>query len=161
MKATFRYIIFSLLLITMSCGQNTNASKDNAPKSTDVLKKECYLAVDSLDTARLKLNYLRSGEVNGSLVIDYANKSKNDGEIKGKFKGDTLYVDYTFKIPTKNPVVYRNPLALLKSNGKLILGVGQIETTLGRSYFVRNKAIDYRQVKFKFDPADCPADAKP
>jgi len=103
----------------------------------------------------LKINYLRNGEVTGRLVINYANKSINDGELKGKFRGDTLYTDYTFKIPTKSAVVYRNPLALLKTNGKLILGVGQIETTLGRSYFVRNVPIDYRQVKFIFGPTGC------
>ena len=160
MKNVFRYVVLALLPLAIACTQ-TNTESKTAEKSTDTLKNECYTAVDSLDTAKLKLNYLRNGDVTGTLVIDYANKSKNDGALKGKFKGDTLYVDYTFKIPTKNPVVYRNPLALLKSNGKLILGVGQIETTLGRSYFVRNKAIDYRQVKFIFAATACAEQPKP
>lgn len=154
MKTPSRYIFLAILPLAISCNQPGKDSK-NTLKSTDILKKECYTAIDSLDTAMLKINYLRNGEVTGRLVINYANKSINDGELKGKFRGDTLYTDYTFKIPTKSAVVYRNPLALLKTNGKLILGVGQIETTLGRSYFVRNVPIDYRQVKFIFGPTGC------
>ncbi len=154
MKTPSYSIFLALLPLAISCTQTGKDSK-NTLKSTDVLKKECYTAVDSLDTAKLKLNYLRNGEVGGTLVIDYGNNSKNEGELKGKFKGDTLYVDYTFKIPTKSATVYRNPLAFLKANGKLILGVGQIETTLGRSYFVRNVPIDYRQVKFIFGATTC------
>ncbi|WP_133576803.1 hypothetical protein [Pedobacter metabolipauper] len=160
MKAVSTYFLLALLPLVMSCNQTDNDSK-NTLKSTDVLKKECYVAVDSLDTAKLNLDYLRSGDVTGTLVIDYADKRKNDGKLKGKFRGDTLFVDYTFKLSAKNPVVYKNPLALLKTDGKLILGVGQIETTLGRSYFVKNVPIDYRQVKFIFGAAECAVQPKP
>ena len=155
MKTSYQYLLLAIIPLAMACNQTSNDSK-NGLKSSDVLKKECYLAVDALDTAKLTLNHLRSGDVTGKLVIDYANKTRNEGELKGKFRGDTLYVDYTFKIPTKGDVIYRNPLAFLKTNGKLILGVGQIETTLGRSYFAKDVPIDYRQVKFKFDPSECP-----
>ena len=157
MKLPFTHLILALLPLAIACNQNTKDSKSKQ-KSTDVLKNECYVAVDSLDTARLTVNYLRSGDITGKLVIDYANKTRNEGELKGKFRGDTLYVDYTFKIPTKGDVIYRNPLAFLKTKEKLILGVGQIETTLGRSYFAKDVPIDYRQVKFKFDVAECSKD---
>ena len=158
MKTPSKYIFLGLLPLAIACNQSTGDSSSKL-KSTDVLKEECYTAIDSLDTAKMKLNYLRNGDVTGSLVIDYTDKGSNDGALKGKFRGDTLFIDYTFKIG-KNPVTYKNPLALLKSNGKLILGVGQIETTLGKSYFVRNQPIDYRQVKFIFGASEC-AKVKP
>ncbi len=113
------------------------------------------MAVDETDTAHLSLNYLKSGKITGSLLIKYLDKGKNDGLLDGKFKGDTLFVDYTFKIGTENKTVYKNPLAFLKKDGKLILGVGQIETYLGKSFFAKDKPINYDKVRFIFSASDC------
>ncbi|MBG6236044.1 hypothetical protein IWX76_002625 [Pedobacter sp. CAN_A7] len=156
-------VLFTLLCASAlfaSCSQNNDGNKANeadAAKSDSLATTECYVAIDSNDKATLKLNTLGDGKVTGSLLIAYHEKGKNDGTLEGKFSGDTLFVDYTFKIGTDNPTEYKNPLAFLKKDGQLILGVGVIETYLGRSYFAKDKPIRFDQSKFIFDPATCEA----
>nr|WP_233174105.1 hypothetical protein [Pedobacter sp. ASV19] len=103
----------------------------------------------------MKIKTLSTGKIAGKLVINYLDKGKNDGVVEGNFKGDTLFVDYTFKIGTSNPTIYKNPLAFLKKDGKLVMGVGQIETSLGKSYFVKGKPINFDKGRFVFAPVDC------
>ncbi|MNI50610.1 hypothetical protein D3C73_1052810 [compost metagenome] len=98
---------------------------------------------------------MASGKVEGSLLIKYANKPQNNGKIDGKFSGDTLYVDYRFNTGKDSTRVFTNPLAFLKKDGKLVMGVGQIETTLGRSYFAKGKPINYEAGKFIFTAVNC------
>jgi hypothetical protein len=157
MKRTVIYTLLAAMPLLYSCGQNTEKSKEDTTAVTQdtVFKNECYSAVDSNDKAELKLRTMDGEEITGNLVINYFEKGKNDGVIKGKYHGDTLFVDYTFKIGTENPVVYKNPLAFLKQGDSLILGVGQIETSLGRSYFVKDKPIRFDRSKFIFGPVDC------
>lgn len=153
--------LFTLLCASAlfaSCGQSNDGNKDKdaaAAKADSLATKECYVAIDSNDKATLKLNTLSDGKVTGSLLIAYHEKGKNDGTLEGKFSGDTLFVDYTFKIGAENPTEYKNPLAFLKKDGKLILGVGVIETYLGRSYFAKDKPVRFDKSKFTFDPAAC------
>lgn len=156
MKRTIIYTILAAMPLVYSCGQNTEKNNKDAAASQDSLfTNECYAAVDSNDKADLKLKIHDGKEVTGSLVINYFEKGKNDGVIDGAYRGDTLFVDYTFKIGTENPTVYKNPLAFLKRGDSLILGVGQIETSLGRSYFVKGKPIRFDRSKFIFSPEEC------
>ncbi len=159
MKNSTFYFATGTMLLLFSCGQSNNTTGDKADslsRSADtILTKECYVAVDQKDTANLSINTSGDGKVTGKLLINFLEKGKNDGEVAGEFRGDTLFVDYTFKIETTNETIYKNPLALLKKDGKLILGVGQIETTLGRSYFVKGKPISFDKGRFTFAPVDC------
>lgn len=156
MKRTMIYTMLAVMPLVYSCGQNTEKSNgDSAAKQDSLFTNECYAAVDSNDKADLTLKILDGKEVTGNLVINYFEKGKNDGVIDGEYRGDTLFVDYTFKIGTENPTVYKNPLAFLKRGDSLILGVGQIETSLGRSYFVKDKPIRFDRSKFIFSPVDC------
>lgn len=139
-----------------SCNQNNNnkSVSGNSNPMDSVYKTECFEAADQLDSAFVNLKVFNNNKVKGSLVFTFQEKDNNDGEIEGGFQGDTLFVDYTFRIgPTKT--VYKNPLAFLKKDGKLILGVGQIETNLGRSYFVKGKPIDFDKGRFTFLPINC------
>lgn len=157
-KLTFYPVLF-LFPLLFSCNQGNKSAKEastvTAVKTDSLSKEECFAAIDSNDKADLKIKTLSDGTVTGSMVINYFEKGKNDGTLEGKFKGDTLFADYTFKIGTQNPVVYKNPLAFLKKDGKLILGVGQIVTSMGRSYFVKGKAIRFDKSKFTFSPVAC------
>lgn len=156
MKHTPLYLAFMALPLLFSCGGNSNTEQKTGQASADsVISKQCFVAADGKDTANLVVNTKGSGKISGHLTINYAEKGKNDGEIEGEFKGDTLFVDYTFKIGTENKTTYKNPLALLKKEDKMILGVGQIETTMGRSYFVKGKPISFEKGRFIFDPAEC------
>lgn len=159
MKKPGLYLSFLALPLMFSCNQSTSNSselKDSLSAVTDTIdRKTCFVAIDAKDTANLTLIKSDKDKITGHLVIDYVDKGKNEGEISGAYKGDTLFVDYTFKIGTANKTLYKNPLAFLKKDGQLVLGVGQIETTLGRSYFVKGKPISFDKGRFTFTPADC------
>lgn len=159
MKKSPLYLALLAVPLVYSCTQTGNKTTEKADtvvtvKTDTLFEKQCFVAVDGKDTADLKLK-TSEGKVTGTLVINYAEKGKNDGQIAGAYKGDTLFVDYTFKIGKTNQTIYKNPLALLKKDGKLILGVGQIETTLGRSYFVKGMPIRFDKGRFTFAPQEC------
>jgi len=159
MKKSPLYLAFLAIPLVYSCTQTGNKSSEKADttitaKTDTLFEKQCFVAIDGKDTAALQLN-TTEGKVSGTLVINYFEKGKNDGQIEGKYSGDTLFVDYTFKIGKTNQTIYKNPLALLKKDGKLILGVGQIETSLGKSYFVKDKPIRFDKGRFTFEPKAC------
>ncbi|WP_222535645.1 hypothetical protein [Pedobacter polysacchareus] len=154
MKKSILYLACMAVPLVYSCSGN-NSEKKAAVKVDTTVSSECYVAIDALDTANLHLNTSSEGKVTGHLLINYKDKGDNIGEVVGKFSGDTLFVDYTFKIGTANPSIYKNPLAFLKKDGKLILGVGQIETSVGRSYFVKGKPISFDKGRFTFAPEAC------
>ena len=118
MKNSGLYLSLLALPLMFSCTQSENkdsASKDSLTAVADTLvKKECFVAVDAKDTANLVVSESGNGKVAGHLVINYVDKGKNDGEVSGAYRGDTLFVDYTFKIGTTNKTQYKNPLAFLK-----------------------------------------------
>ncbi|MET4080264.1 hypothetical protein ABIB40_000204 [Pedobacter sp. UYP30] len=135
-----------------SCTQTSKTVGDE--KTPDkLIDSACYGAAFDKDNAHMVLKNYASGKVGGTLEVNYEKNPKNTGTLDGKFKGDTLYVDYRFTSGTET--VHTNPLAFLKKDGKLIMGVGQIETTLGRSYFVKDKPINFEVGKFTFQPANC------
>lgn len=88
------------------------------------------------------------------MVMKMLNKAKKVGKIAGEFRGDTLFVDYSF-ISGTDKATYKNPMALLKRGNELILGNGKIETYLGASSFVKGQPIDFDNVKYKFTVVDC------
>ncbi|MCZ4244365.1 hypothetical protein [Pedobacter punctiformis] len=158
MKKTVFYLAFLAIPLMFSCNQSGKkaGTTDSTSTSTDTISNaQCYKAGYEKDSADLKIETLSSGKVKGKLAVKYAVKPMNDGLIAGEFKGDTLFVNYTFKTGEDTVSVHTNPLAFLKKDGKLIMGVGQIETTLGRSYFVKGKPINFERGKFTFEPADC------
>lgn len=146
-------IMITILPFLASCGNSEN-KKDTANAIDSNAKKECFIAIDGADTAYLDLR-ISEIKVDGDLWIKYADKPSNKGTVTGKFSGDTLFVDYTFNVgETKSPI-YKNPLAFLKKDQQLILGVGVIETSYGKSYFVKDKPINFERGKFTFDLGDC------
>lgn len=148
-------LYFSVLAFPLLFSCNQTAQKSEKLQDSVAIRTECFMAIDEKDTASLVLNNFEDGKITGHMLINYLDKGKNDGQISGKFNGDTLFVDYTFKIGTENKTIYKNPLAFLKKDGKLILGVGQIETSMGKSYFVKGKPISFEKGRFTFDPTEC------
>lgn len=159
MKNSALYLSLLALPLLFSCNQDAQRNKELKDSLAAVAKglapKECYMAIDETDTARMTIRPGLNNKITGDLVINYKAKGKNDGAFVGAYKGDTLFVDYTFKIGTTNSTVYKNPLAFLKKDGKLILGVGQIETSVGKSYFVKGKPINFDKGRFTFATVEC------
>lgn len=147
--------LFCLLLICFgfeSCKKNAEAKEVLVEKP---INTECYKALYEKDTLDLKINTLKSGEINGTMEMKVFNTPNKVGEIYGEFHGDTLLVSYTFIEGTNKEVTYKNPMAFLKRGNELILGNGEIETSMGASYFAKGKPIDFDRVKYKFTAVDC------
>jgi hypothetical protein len=123
--------------------------------SDDTEKKRVkmnYLAINDADTALLKL-IITGSQFKGQYEINYHGNFKDSGDVKGTIKGDTLLGDYHYQHYGIEKW-QRVPIALLKKDEKLILGIGSTETYLGISYFRPGTVIDYDQVKFIFQKTD-------
>ena len=153
MKRNLLYIAFAAVPFIFACNQSEK--KADSSKKDAIINETCYASSFEKDSAAMILSTMASGKVTGSLSIKYGDKPKNSGEINGKFHGDTLFVDYRFNTGSDTTRAFTNPLAFLKKDGKLIMGVAQIETTLGRSYFVKGKPINYDAGKFTFQEVPC------
>lgn len=150
-------IIGASLALVYGCGSgsdNKQSRTDSQSGKDSVQSSQCYIAVDGPDTAYLNLDSRANGKITGKLLINFSEKPKNDGALEGEFKGDTLYANYTFTTG-ENKTVYKNPLAFLKDGGRLHLGVGEIESYLGKSYFKKGTTIDFERGRFKFDSLAC------
>lgn len=155
MKKSIIYLALTSIPFVFACNQNNRTDSNSANKSDSLINQTCYAAGFEKDSASIIVKTFSSGKVKGSLIVKYGSKPENNGVLEGKFKGDTLYVDYRFNTGGDTTKVFTNPLAFLKKDGKLIMGVGQIETTLGRSYFVKGKPINFERGKFVFEEIPC------
>ncbi|MBF2708480.1 hypothetical protein [Flavobacterium soyangense] len=150
--------LFCLLLVCIaleSCNKNQKDVKATLISSEKPVSVQCYKALYDNDTIDLKINTLKKEKITGNMVMKVFNRAKKIGKIAGEFHGDTLFVAYTFILEANKQITYKNPMAFLKRGNELILGNGEIETTMGASYFVKGKPIDFDNVKYKFTKVDC------
>lgn len=140
-----------------SCKNDEKRKEHDAVKAEGekIVSTECYKAIYEKDTIDLKLNTLKSGKLTGEMVMKVAPSTVRTGEVEGEFHGDTLFVDYTFKEAATKDKIFKNPMALLKRDKQLILGNGTMQTTMGVTYLVKDKPIDFDRVKYKFDASEC------
>lgn len=159
MKNSIGYLAILASLFIVACNQGKDKSAEDSAKA--VVKDQCYQAVFEKDTADLTIRTAEDGKVTGDLVMRYGLKPNevervvNKGKVDGSFKGDTLFLNYLYTAGELNKTLYQNPLAFLKTGEQLVMGVGQIEVSVGRSYFVKGKPIDFEKGRFKFNPVDC------
>ncbi|SHL12053.1 hypothetical protein [Flavobacterium chilense] len=132
--------------------KEAEAAKAEAETITSV---QCYKAIYEKDTIDLKLNTLKNGKLSGNMIMKVAPSTVRTGEITGEFHGDTLFADYTFIEGADKNKTFKNPMAFLKRDKQLILGNGTMQTTMGVTYIVKDKPIDFDRVKYKFDSVEC------
>lgn len=157
MKKNLKHLAWAFLALpfAVSCGGGNNqANKEDKSTVVRDTLKQCYTSSFEGDSAVLNIKIIDSVDVVGDLVVNYAEKPANKGIVRGSFKGDTLYVDYSFKTGN-SPTEFSNPLVFLKKENNLKMGVGVIETSYGRSYFVKDKPINFEKGKFDFAPTEC------
>ena len=150
--------LFCLLLACIgfeSCNKNQKAAEATQAVVEKPESVQCYKALYEKDTIDLKVNTLKNGKISGNMEMKLFNMPVKLGKIVGEFRGDTLFVAYTFIQGANDKTTFKNPMALLKRGNQLILGNGEIETTMGASYFVKGKPIDFDNVKYKFSNVDC------
>jgi hypothetical protein len=150
--------LYCLLLLSIGLINCKNNETKKTPAITEVGKPSnvaCYKAIYEQDTLNLKINTFKNGEITGEMVMAINNMPKKTGEILGKFRGDTLFAAYTFVQGNYKEKTFKNPMAFLRRGDQLILGNGLIQTTMGASYFVKGKPIDFDSVKYKFYVVEC------
>ncbi|OXB05023.1 hypothetical protein [Flavobacterium pectinovorum] len=154
-------LVIPFLLLTLvgfqSCKKEEKQKETEAVKAEGekIVSSECYKAIYEKDTIDLKLNTLKNGKLTGDMVMKVAPSTVRTGEVAGEFHGDTLFVDYTFKELASKDRIFKNPMALLKRDKQLILGNGTMQTTMGVTYLVKDKPIDFESVKYKFESVEC------
>ena len=146
--------IVSLLFACIGLGSCNRAQKQKIQEEKPV-SSQCYQAIYENDTVELKVGTLKSGKISGDMVMKIVDRPEKVGKIAGEFRGDTLFVAYTFIQGANDKMTFKNPMAFLKRGNELILGNGKIQTTMGASYFVKGEPIDFDNVKYKFSKVDC------
>ncbi|NDP28714.1 MAG: hypothetical protein GZ087_15020 [Flavobacterium sp.] len=150
--------LFCLLLVCIgfeSCNKNQKAAEATQAVVDKPVSVQCYKALYEKDTIDLKINTLKGEKISGNMEMKLFDMPVKLGKIAGEFRGDTLFVAYTFIQGANEKTTFKNPMAFLKRGNQLILGNGEIETTMGASYFVKGKPIDFENVKYKFSKVDC------
>ncbi|OMQ08795.1 hypothetical protein [[Flexibacter] sp. ATCC 35103] len=154
-----RNLVISCLLLSFvglqSCKKNEEQKKVVDPEAEKPVSTQCYKAVYEKDTLDLTLNTLKNGKIAGNMVMKVASATERTGDVTGEFRGDTLFVDYTFVEITNKNKTFKNPMAFLKRDNQLILGNGTMQTTMGVTYLVKDKPIDFDRVKYKFSTSEC------
>lgn len=149
MQRLFLYLIFLTTLLAISCRNEPTIEQQMDQKTT-----VCYIAVAGKDTAWLKLDTAKYEPI-GILEFNYPeSKTRFLGEFKGKKFGDTIKGHYNFKI-NKVDKWYRNPVAFLKTDQKLTMGVGNFVTIWGSPQFDQKTPIDFHKGKFVFEEGNC------
>jgi hypothetical protein len=152
-------LVIPFLLLTIAGFQS--CKKEETKKETETVQAEkpisvqCYKATYENDVVDLKVNNLKNKKVSGNMVMKVAGAAERSGEIAGEFRGDTLFVDYTFTEGANKTKTFKNPMAFLKKDSQLILGNGKMQTTMGVTYLVKDEPIDFESVKYKFDSVEC------
>jgi hypothetical protein len=154
MKKTFIYLAIIAFNSLISCNEGNNKSHQKL-HSDLLVKKQCFIALFRQDTALLRIDSFKSGKITGNLVMKYSKSPKYDGTLKGKFNGDTLFADYTFITDSVKTAFNRNPLAFLKKENELVLGVGVIMVYPGGSFLSKSKPINFEKGRFRFKPVNC------
>lgn len=150
MKNSLSYTLAILAFAALSsCG---NGSKTKSQQQVEVKSEnmKCYQAIDGADTAHLKVGTVKD-KVMGELSFNFKEKQNTNGTIEGSYHGDTLFVDYSYKINGTN---FKNPLVFLKEDSTFYQGYGTIITYLGRTSFDKNVPIDFTK-GFVFKQTDC------
>jgi len=120
---------------------------DNSVEQSNA--KTLYRAISKNDTATFKIN-LTDKEFFGQLEINYHGLYKDSGDATGIVKGDELRGTYRFQHYGVE-AWHKAPIALLKKDGKLIMGEGAMEIYMNIHYFKKNIPINYKDPKFVFE----------
>jgi len=130
-----------ILLTFAACSSNDAP----AEKETAI----SYRAIYKSDTATLHGKFTGKAFY-GQMEVNYNGAYKDSGEVNGIIKGDSLLGTFHFQHYGIEQW-HRIPIALLKKDRKLIMGVGEMEVKMNMTFFKKNVPIDYEHVKFVFE----------
>lgn len=150
MKNKNLYLIILLFPLIIMCKNSNKQGRSSVEKALAEAPQTHYLAVDGKDSAFLTLSDDTSKRIIGHLTIRYEEQAANDGTFGGSYRGDTLFVNYSFYLGRDSSRIFTNPLAFLKSKDSVILGTGKIITNMGRSSLDTKAGISFKNGRFRF-----------
>lgn len=112
---------------------------------------ECYSYIKNRDTATLKIN-TENEELTGDLVYNLFEKDSNKGTIAGEMKGDTIIAEYIFNSEGMSSI---REIVLLKKDGKLYEGYGDVEEKSGKMVFKDRSKLKFGDA-IVFTKTNCP-----
>ncbi len=147
-------LIFALSFFIFSC------NREQPPKKAAIEKKmACYRAVSAGDTAWLSIDTAQK-VIAGTLTVNYTAKMEIfDGKFTGRMYADTLKGYFDFKI-NKGKEPFRNPVAFLRRDNKLTMGIGKFMMVMGSAHFDDKVPIDYESSRFVFEEGECQASVR-
>jgi len=111
---------------------------------------ECYSYIKNRDTATLKIN-TENEELTGDLAYKLFEKDSNKGTIAGEMKGDTVIAEYIFNSEGRSSI---REIVLLKKDGKLYEGYGDVEERKGKMVFKDRSKLKFGDA-IVFSKTDC------
>lgn len=136
MKKIFLGLIACISIFT-SC---KNEPKQTPEQQTEpVNTAQCYSYITDKDTVSMKITLI-GNEVTGDLAYNYFEKDKNEGTLRGKMAGDTLFATYTF---TSEGTESTREVAFLKKGTDLVEGYGDAQEMNGMMIFTSKASLDF------------------
>ncbi|TCD04042.1 hypothetical protein EZ437_07205 [Pedobacter psychroterrae] len=111
---------------------------------------ECYSYIKNRDTATLKIN-TENEELTGNLAYKLFEKDSNKGTIAGEMKGDTIIAEYIFNSEGRSSI---REIVLLRKDGKLYEGYGDVEERKGKMVFKDRSKLKFGDA-IVFSKTDC------
>jgi hypothetical protein len=122
---------FFLLIASCNIPDTKTADIPQAEPAPVMHSKDCYVGTSLTDT--IKLSFTPEGNrVTGELTYQLGGKDKNSGTIDGKFRGDTLLVDYTFNSEGVESV---REIVFLKTGDSFREGYSEMKEHKGKMVF--------------------------
>ena len=155
MKHFLYILIFSNLIACNNSHTNSysgnskpSASPPNVEDRSVLDVTGCYMKIVGRDTAILMLEQ-KSKSISGKMIYDNFEKDGSRGIIKGKEEKEILKLWYAFESEGMHSV---SEVYFKKDNGKLLRGVGAMDTKTDTAYFI--SGINYSD-KEAFIKVDC------
>ncbi|MDT0676298.1 hypothetical protein [Autumnicola musiva] len=119
-------------------------------ENESIPQKQCFLYAQNNDTINLGLE-ITGDQVTGYLMYHLAEKDKNNGQIVGEMRGDTLFAEYYFNSEGKESV---RDVVFLKEKTSITEGYAEMKETDGKVTFVNPSAVKFDE-NFRLKRTNC------
>jgi hypothetical protein len=136
----YRYGLFIPIICCLAACNTNKAKTDENSEAPEGI--HCYRYASNRDTVDLKID-VAGNSVTGNLVYKIFEKDQNAGSIKGHFRGDTLFADYTFQSEGIQSV---RELAFLRRGNDLVEGYGEVEETNSGMRFKNLQSLSFGEM---------------
>jgi hypothetical protein len=125
------------------------SKKDNLPAIRNDING-CYISVSGRDTFVASLQETNN-QVSGKLSFDNFEKDASSGKVSGTREGDVIKLVYSFQSEGMNSVM---DVWFQVTDGRLVRGIGEIQTKGDTAYFADPSSITYTGSVFEKTSCD-------